>query len=215
MDFMWFGFNKEMHLMFGLYFYFALCASRHNSKVAVTVHWGNFTKDLFTMLNKFNSQLDSSWTFQVFYSHISTQMLSDFASTMPAERIRFSYLGYNISFDNRKSFSNYLVMNTSFWKSIHGEKIFMFQTDSAICSKSPYSIDQFLQYDYIGAPFPGCWLYNESGRVLRPDDFEFHGGNGGFSIRSRRSMIECSKGARNGTIYYKYGIPEDIFFLAV
>ena len=186
--------------------------SRPFNRVAVTMHWGNYTKDLFNTLQDFNLKLDSTWTFQVFYSQTSHRRLSKFASTWPTDRIRFSYIGHNISFQTRNSFSSFLVLNESFWESVSGKKILMFQTDSAICSKSPYSINQYLQYDYIGAPFPRYWLYNEYGELIPSNDNEFHGGNGGFSIRSRKSMIECSKGARDGTIYYAENWPEDIFF---
>jgi len=47
------------------------------------------------------------------------------------------------------------------------EHLLIFQPDSIICSNSNRSVDDFLAYDYVGAPWPNC---------------EF-GGNGGLSLR--------------------------------
>lgn len=68
---------------------------------------------------------------------------------------------------------NLLLTSASFWHQIQGEKILYFQIDSVICSNSSYQLTDFLDYDLIGAPWydGGCC-------------------NGGFSLRSRKKMIE-------------------------
>lgn len=56
----------------------------------------------------------------------------------------------------------------------------IFQTDSVLCSMSPWSIEDFLRYDYIGAPWIDRW----------------HGmdvGNGGLSLRKTKTMIRIIK----------------------
>lgn len=55
--------------------------------------------------------------------------------------------------------------------------------------------EQFLAYDYIGAPWPPNWPNRRSNRV----------GNGGFSIRSKRLIERC----RTIDVPSHYGIPED------
>jgi hypothetical protein len=121
-----------------------------------------------------------------------------------------------------------MLTNITFWESIPAEKILIFQSDSAVCSLSPYFLELFLIYDYIGA----AWRWNVfddnilrflSGSSKRPkkstviswEENGFFGGNGGFSIRSRSSMIECVNLTTNGSISYpKYrvGFPEDVWF---
>ena len=54
----------------------------------------------------------------------------------------------------------------------------IFQTDSCICSKSRHTIDEYLQYDYVGAP----WEKNSK-------DKHKYGGNGGFSFRKKSAML--------------------------
>jgi hypothetical protein len=34
-----------------------------------------------------------------------------------------------------------------------GEHVLVAQTDAAICANSPHSVDEFLQYDWVGAPW--------------------------------------------------------------
>lgn len=85
---------------------------------------------------------------------------------------------------------NLLLTNISFWNKIKYEKILIFQTDSGILENR---IDEFLQYDYVGAP----WR------------FQVHGGNGGLSIRSKDKMISvCEKYPYNYALHGN----EDVYF---
>lgn len=56
------------------------------------------------------------------------------------------------------------------------EFMLIFQTDSMIFPHCPYEIDDFMQYDYIGAP----WKH-----------YDHPGGNGGLSLRNVRSFIDA------------------------
>jgi hypothetical protein len=47
-----------------------------------------------------------------------------------------------------------LLCSVEFWEAIPTENILIFQEDSMICSKSQRSLLDFLEYDYIGAPWP-------------------------------------------------------------
>lgn len=55
------------------------------------------------------------------------------------------------------------------------EWLLVFQTDSIICANSRYNLDDFLMYDWIGAP------WNPNGRW---------GGNGGLSLRRVSRIVE-------------------------
>jgi hypothetical protein len=67
-----------------------------------------------------------------------------------------------------------------FWKQLPGKKLLCFETDTLMCRSG---IEAFLQYDYVGAP----WSVKQSpSEVVRV-------GNGGFSLRSKQTMIELIK----------------------
>ena len=75
------------------------------------------------------------------------------------------------------------------------------------------NIDTFLQYDYIGAPWP-----------VNQDDNLYGVGNGGFSLRTKEKMIECIEKINpknlklgNSTKNYMKStkstfVPEDVYF---
>lgn len=79
------------------------------------------------------------------------------------------------------------------------------QDDGYVVNPSLWN-DSFLEYDYIGAPWPDLWYHDEMGKVRRV-------GNGGFSLRSKTlcrlaSELELPWRSFNG--YYN----EDAFICA-
>ena len=61
------------------------------------------------------------------------------------------------------------------------EFLLVFQTDSIICANSKHIMDDYLDYDWVGAP------WNPSGRW---------GGNGGLSLRRVSSIIDILRNQR-------------------
>lgn len=100
----------------------------------------------------------------------------------------------NLNKDNlTKREYNDMMMTTDFWNKVKGKKILSFQNDSILLKAG---IDQFLKYDYIGAP----WVKPKEGYFV---------GNGGLSLRNKDRMIEICKLNND-----KSNIPlEDIFFV--
>ena len=44
------------------------------------------------------------------------------------------------------------------WEQLQGvDKVLTFQIDSIVCSKANVTADDFLEWDYIGAPLRRCW----------------------------------------------------------
>lgn len=68
-----------------------------------------------------------------------------------------------------------LLSSVEFWNLFSSEKILLFQEDSIIFRSN---IEDFLDYDYIGAPWP-----------LHTNDTQGRVGNGGFSLRTRKIML--------------------------
>ena len=94
---------------------------------------------------------------------------------------------------------NEFLMSFDFWKSIYETgKILVFQSDSSICQKSNYRINDFMDFDYIG----GQW------KVKRPCGLEVYGGSGGFSLRDRKLSIQALQ--LFGDVPWQFG--EDGFY---
>ena len=77
---------------------------------------------------------------------------------------------------------NALLLSKVFWNAVIGrQKILVFQTDSILCPKSEYALDDFLEFDYIGSKWPR----------ERPISMVIDGGNGGLSLRDWGKSMEC------------------------
>ena len=105
-----------------------------------------------------------------------------------------------------------LLLTKDFWNNFKGEKLLLYQEDTYLFHSK--NIEQFLEYDYVGAAWPE-----------RQDDNKNGVGNGGFSLRSKSKMIECIDKVDplkdlklgNSTLNYMRSsnndfIPEDVFF---
>ena len=101
-----------------------------------------------------------------------------------------------------------LLTSKYFWNLFIGEHILLYQEDTMLFHGN---IEPFLKYDYIGAP----WKKTQ-------DDNRFHVGNGGFSLRTKSSMLRVINLKRNliigkSTMQYMKNsnlscIPEDVYF---
>ena len=102
--------------------------------------------------------------------------------------------GLNVSFINMHvldigiSDYNNLLTSVKFWEVIPYDKILVFQHDSRLLRKG---IEDFLQYDFIGAPIK---------------HIRFPLMNGGLSLRTKKIMIDICR-------YFKYrgDVNEDMF----
>ena len=98
-----------------------------------------------------------------------------------------------------------MLMTRNFWNLLVGEKILIYQEDTCIFKSN---IDEFLQWDYIGAPF----------------DKQNNHQNGGLSLRTRKVMLDiieanypldcinCDHGKMWMTLNKHDKLPEDIYF---
>lgn len=77
---------------------------------------------------------------------------------------------------------NGLLLCRPFWESLKSRgKILIFQTDAVLCPASPFNLNDFLDFDYIGS----AW-----GRE-RKRGIVVDGGNGGLSLRDWAASVEC------------------------
>jgi len=85
----------------------------------------------------------------------------------------------HLKYDFIKTQDDYTNLFTSieFWQSLPFDKILIFQHDSGLLRTG---IEEFLQYDYVGAPFHTPNAHGANGK----------GGNGGLSLRGKDAMIK-------------------------
>ena len=83
---------------------------------------------------------------------------------------------------------NDLLTSKEFYDNIPTEIFLIFQTDSVICNENKDLLDDFMKYDYVGAPWKDAV------------------GNGGFSLRRKSKVLEiiskCKRGNENEDVYF-------------
>lgn len=97
---------------------------------------------------------------------------------------------------------NKMLTSLDFWKSVNAEHVLTIQTDSVLLG---YNIDEFLQYDFMGAPWH---VHNERWGQMR-GILPIGVGNGGVSLRRASAMRAAIKKWGHTTNSTEQ---EDIFF---
>ena len=89
---------------------------------------------------------------------------------------------------SRQNYSK-MLLSTSFWNQCKGNNILIFQMDTCLnrnlFRKTPQILDNFLKWDYIGAP----WSNKRTPRSLLNSKKRVYIGNGGLSLRRKSTMI--------------------------
>lgn len=204
-------------ILFGVLFAKKNHVHRNGSFVAAILYTDDDLPYLISTLKRFHNILDNKWTIQIFlndkkFEKSKKTVESEFLSSRIERKIIMNQAGQDFKND-RNSINKYLVLNTVFWRSMHGRTILIFQADAVLCSKSPHKLDEFIHYDYIGASWPSKYLPgpNETYSDIELNETQFQGGNGGLSIRSQKAMIQCSIAARKD-YPYEEDEPEDMYF---
>ena len=110
---------------------------------------------------------------------------------LPAASIGASDLG---AADSTIAYTR-MMTSDAFWRAVAADKVLTFQTDSVLCSMSPWRVDHFLRYDYVGAPW------------VRGIPADVRVGNGGLSLRSVHVMRWII-----ANVPFKEGYVEDMYF---
>jgi hypothetical protein len=154
-------------------------------------------KALSLVLNNFIKNLDKNWIFYIYHGinneefikNIIENELKDYENKITLINLNVE----NLSFDDY----NKILYSNSFYNKINTEMFLIFQTDSLISNQYSKLIYNFIEYDYVGAPWTNKCI-----------------GNGGLSFRKTNKM----KKILNNTSYYYIKdnneelMNEDIFF---
>jgi hypothetical protein len=175
-------------------------AGRTYDGVAATLFLGSpkwFQQRYSLMINQMKSALPVSWIIQIFYlPH----------NAMAEEAIKYQGIRKNIlsghvvvtpipsSFGRKVRKKDFLRMPW-FWKNLLADRVLLFGGNAVLCGNSPYGLQDFLAYDYVGAQW----------NILRGV-----GGSGELSLRNRTSVLEFIE-SHGGDQYHLLGKdPEDI-----
>ena len=134
----------------------------------------------------------SDWGIELFVSKQYDQfaLVKKFLDST-GRRTRLNHYDMHFNKNHKHRSINSLLKQETFWETIEAESIFFIQADGVMCRNG---IDEFLEYDYVGAP----WAHRPDGLVQ---------GNGGTSLRKRSFMLDCLKN------YHKHdNDPEDVYF---
>ena len=176
-----------------------------NNNEAVLIEYRCFPHLEFLIRNTIN-KLGEGWSHTIICGNLNYDFIVNMCNKISLE---IKIIKTNYDNLDQGSYSNFLT-TSEFWNMFYGEKILIYQEDSCIFRKK---INNFLQWDYIGAPWP--YLQNDNINGV---------GNGGFSLRSKSCMLKVIETIslentvfNSSTINYmnstglKFG-PEDVYF---
>lgn len=118
---------------------------------------------------------------------IDTDWLIKFKSFLPVDWDIMCFKNHSVRTLNDY---NTLMTSRTLWEAIPFDKVLIFQQDANLLREG---IEDFLEYDYIGAPWK----------------FQQHGGNGGLSWRSKEMMLKVIERYPYNVSAYGY---EDVYF---
>jgi len=151
-------------------------------------------------------KLGKTWSFSIVCGNLNYDFIKNISNNI-SENIKVIKINYDNLFQSEYS---KLLASEYFWNLFHGEKILIYQEDSLIFKSN---IDDFLECDYIGAPWPEY-----------QNDNKYKVGNGGLSLRSKKCMIDVinkiditKTEINSSTLNYMKStgqkiIPEDVYF---
>jgi len=132
------------------------------------------------VLHNFLENLDDNWNVILFHGNLNKEFSENIIhNNLKEYKHRISLI--NLKVDNLKSLREYsgLFLSKEFYDNIPTEVFLVFQTDTIICSKFKHFINDFIKYDYVGAPVKGGMPWDD-GNI----------GNGGLSLRRKSKMLE-------------------------
>ena len=150
------------------------------------------TPKLLYVLKNINEKLPN-WKIQIFNGNLNENFIinSDIYKKLKKQNL-ITLTKLNI---NNLTVTDYsrLLKTPEFWHNINADNILIFQIDSCICGNN-ININEYLEYDYVGAP----WHKNNDV------------GNGGFSFRKKKKMLEIINECND--LDKLNHLPEDGFF---
>jgi hypothetical protein len=151
------------------------------------------------VLNNFLTNLDERWDFLIVCGLLNKEFLIELIETNFKEhKHRITIHQLNIENFTHKEYSDFMV-DSLIYELIPTETFLTFQLDTLISGKYKDYIYDFIEYDYVGAPWHDIYFIYKGIRV----------GNGGLSLRKKSVVLNHIKNDITNT---RYENNEDIFF---
>lgn len=162
------------------------------------------------VVTHFRNTLDPSWEMVILTRRGWTiPQGSQFRKWLSSGAIKVRFLPpEHDHFPTHPSVSIFLT-STWLWETFQNvNRLFMFQPDSILCSKSNARVDDFVEYDFIGAPINPIYINSRTGDETHEAHPDAQGFNGGLCIRNPRVFLEIAR-RYNFTADLYSGPPED------
>ncbi|PKS13382.1 hypothetical protein jhhlp_000153 [Lomentospora prolificans] len=138
------------------------------------------TPNLIPLMLHFSNVLGPDWSVVLYTLEKSWEMPSSpaFNRAREAGKIDIRFLPPDTTFDSSRAVSLFLT-KPWFWEQLQSaHRVLLWQTDSIICSKASQTVEEFFDYDLVGAPI----------------DSKFgQGYNGGLSIRNPKLFLSITQ----------------------
>jgi len=153
-------------------------------------------KALQLVLENFVENLSNNWNIILFHGNKNINYINDILNNSDIlinNKKRITLKNLNVDNLTIKDYNNLLV-SKEFYNNIPTEVFLIFQTDSIICKSNKDLINDFINYDYIGAPWTDKTV-----------------GNGGLSLRKKSKMLEiinnCAYNNQAEDLYFTKACP--------
>ena len=151
-------------------------STTNSSKAAVIIET-RFRTNLVPLILHFSTVLGPSWPIKIYTSAESVGLFSSSAALsryLHSGVIQIRILPQTVLFTNSDSVNSFMT-KPWLWESLApAEHILIFQSDSMLCANAARSVEDFFEYDFVGAP-------------IAPQIGS--GYNGGLSLRKRSSIM--------------------------
>ena len=163
-------------------------------------------KALNYVLTNFYNNLSDEWQIIVFHGNNNIDYVKNIINNNNFNTTRIKLINLKV---NNLTIPEYckLFYNKWLYDNIPTETFLVFQTDTLICPRHKDLINDFLKYDYVGAPW-GTDMLKDIINVYGGKDLV---GNGGLSLRKKSKMLDI---LNKYSTRHKDGwlINEDVFF---
>ncbi|KAI9744099.1 MAG: hypothetical protein M1818_002251 [Claussenomyces sp. TS43310] len=131
---------------------------------------------LMPVILHFSSVLGPEWPIVLFTSMDIAPNSAPIQRALKEKRLFIEPLPPSVHFSSHKSVSAFLTKPWLWNRLAPADHVLLFQVDSMICANSPQRVEDFVEYDFVGAPI---------------DTTRFGTGyNGGFSLRNRNLLLD-------------------------
>ena len=144
------------------------------------------------VLKNFATNLSEEWGFIIFHGINNQEYIENIIKNdLEEPKSRFKLINLNIDNLTTHEYSN-ILKNKNLYQDITTETFLIFQVDTLIITENKHLINDYLEYDYVGAPWQDETI-----------------GNGGLSLRKKSKMLEIIDSIDSNESSYKN---EDEYF---